>query len=509
MFDEKKRPCLQGEEAIELWQQGKDAWNAWVENNRISDVDFTNVNFSEYSDGENHPISFEAFTFPNGTVSFKGATFGASDVYFVNTVFGAGDVHFSDALFGDGSVHFNNAAFGLGNVNFNGVNFGNGYTDFSSVTFGNGHVNFTGVTFGTGEVSFIGVTFGTGKINFSDALFGEGNVHFSDALFGNGKVFFRNITFGTGDVNFTRAIFGDENVFFDGATFGKGNVSFNEANFGNGNVNFTGVNFGKGNVYFNKASFGEGDVDFVSITFDVGVLSLESIQCKGRFNFTNMDNAPITSFRNSIFNNAVTISNVSFCGIVDLVNTKLTHQLSLHDITYSLPRETSRLGLKKAKNPKDSERLNRLKELAETNKHHKLALRCHADEHRAQRWQTMKKFESFLDMAFSGVCNYGQSIKCPSFFLLFSILIFTLIYTAQSDSLKIGTNYNHELLVFSAANSMPLLSSSRSAKENGIGQLFKKKNSFASVYFTMMIQSLVSFILIFLIGLGLRNRFRL
>jgi hypothetical protein len=339
-------------------------------------------------------------------------------------------------------------------------------------------------------------------------------------------------------------------VSFWGAKFGDGDVFFIDAEFGDGDVSFNSTEFGNGSVNFKSAEFGEGEVRFIDAKFGDAELALENVNCKGRFYLSYIDNAPVTSFRNAAFDNAVMIDRVSFRGVPDFVNTKLTHQLSLHGLEFTLNRasrfhlkakdedgveqlhnkfreviegkqvstDISRyLGMKRAHVgffkratwAKDAERLNRLKELAENNKHHDLAMRCHADEHRAKRWHEMSAPASLLDMAFSVSCNYGQSIWRPILVLVVLIISVTVPYTLLSDSLEFAVNFNSEMLAFSAANSIPFLTSAREASKSGIEQFYEGQDSLAWVYITMMLQGLASFILLFLIGLGLRNRFRL
>ena len=83
MADAAERAVLSGQDAIDLWQQGRDVWNAWVAENPVADIDFSGVDFSKYGD-----VSFAGFRFPNGKKDFS------------ETVFGDGDVSFSRATFG-------------------------------------------------------------------------------------------------------------------------------------------------------------------------------------------------------------------------------------------------------------------------------------------------------------------------------------------------------------------------------------------------------------------------
>ena len=61
MADAAERVVLAGQDAIDLWQQGRDVWNAWVAENPVADIDFSGVDFSKYGD-----VSFASFRFPNG-----------------------------------------------------------------------------------------------------------------------------------------------------------------------------------------------------------------------------------------------------------------------------------------------------------------------------------------------------------------------------------------------------------------------------------------------------------
>ena len=82
---------LEPDDAVALWRQGKDAWNAWVEEHPEYNISFNGVNFSEYR-ADFPTISFEEFNFPIGDISFSCANFGN------------GDVDFSEVRFSDGQL---------------------------------------------------------------------------------------------------------------------------------------------------------------------------------------------------------------------------------------------------------------------------------------------------------------------------------------------------------------------------------------------------------------------
>jgi hypothetical protein len=460
--------------AIKLWQAGRDEWNLWVAEHNEYNVHFESVDFSTFRTDAESGISFKGFNFPNGTVSFNKAEFGE------------GDVSFMDAKFREGNVFFSGAKFGDGNVDFNGAKFGDG------------DVNFYGTEFGDGDVYFIDVKFGDGDVDFYDAEFGDGNLNVEGASFGKGYV------------NFERAKFGDGDVYFIDVKFGDGDVDFNYATFGDGDVAFIGGTFIKGNVLFNYATFGEGRLDFHIGNCGESEVSFENITCKARFNLSSDSKIQSLSFRGTTFDNTVSISQIDVLSIVDLVNTKLSNQLSLHGLTCKLKLQRNRFGFRVAQNIDDIERLTRLKELAETNKHHALALIFHTDEMRANRWQAgTPAVSSVMDLAFDLLCKYGRSVMRPFLLLVSTWPLFGLIYATMLSQLHSVKDIWGSVLTFSVMNSIPFLAIGRESRNAIKNSLFDGFSHMNWLYLTIGLQGVVSVSLLFLIGLGLRNRFRL
>ena len=118
---EDERISLGPEEAVALWIQGREVWNAWVEKNPIADISFLNVDFSQHRNLGTINIydwPFANFNFPTGEKNFRDTTFGDGDASFDHTTFGDGDVSFHRATFGNGVVWFHRATFGDGDVWF-------------------------------------------------------------------------------------------------------------------------------------------------------------------------------------------------------------------------------------------------------------------------------------------------------------------------------------------------------------------------------------------------------
>lgn len=432
-------------EAVRLWLKGKDAWNKWVEENPECYVDFSEVDFGYLREQCN-----------NDDISFS--------------------------LF----------------------KFPNGNVDFSAAQFGEGNVDFSHTQFVEGDVDFSGAQFGEGYVDFYKAQFGEGNVLFSYAQFGEGNVLFSNVQFGEGYVFFSYAQFGEGNMFFSGAQFGEGNVNFYKALFGKGNVNFYETQFGEGNVDFSRAQFDE-DVNFQLIQVG-GNLILRELE----------ESSEITSFSmmGASIDGLLSLSNNAFNCVPDLTETNIKHDVELQTLNVRLKRERlNRKGfwVEKSQDSRDIERLRKLKQIAENNKHHEAALRFHADEMRAKRWHKKEDggfgfFGSVLDLLYSAACRYGQSIARPfiglaitwcCFFAAFQYFIISQCKNA--DWIKTA--------IFVISNSLPFISVAKEVRKD-FSELYFAES--LNLYYSLVItQAVFSLLFVFLIGLGLRNRFRL
>ena len=464
MTEEKTRIKLEGQKAINLWQKGKDEWNQWVKENPEADVSFEGVGFSKYRTKDRPVISFENFNFPKGYVDYSKTTFGAGEVNFNNATFGGGKVDFSNVTFGDGNTCFIRVTFGTGKVDFNHAKFGNGGVSFYKVSFGDGDVNFRYTSFGAGEVNFNFASFGDGYVSFGHATFNDGGVTFEGTTFGDGRLFFEGTTFGEGTVNFANA------------TFGVGVLAFHQTTFHSKAITFTPCKF-KGQVIFDNCEF--------------------------------TDNLKEFTFQNAQFEDALTLQNMNVPCPIDFRNTKLSNQLSLDGLTCRLNRKREK-GFEIIEDKEDIHRFTRLKELAESNKAHEQAMAFHADEQRAKRWVKTGFFGSLMDMVFSEASNYGQSVMRPAFYFITSILIFASLYCGMADKEHQHPNEKVSLvLTVSLANSVPFLSINKNTKEYLLPKLFDKPKLHKKLYWLMGTQALISMMLLFLIGLGLRNRFRI
>tara|TARA_R110002049_G_scaffold30316_11_gene103819 strand:+ start:47367 stop:48848 length:1482 start_codon:yes stop_codon:yes gene_type:complete len=434
---------LTGEKALDLWRQGRDAWNRKIDRQKVEIISFTNVDF-------------------------------------------AAERYFSPQL------------------SFAGYHFGNGDVKFSGVTFGDGEIDFSKATFGDGEIDFSGVTFGKGKVNFSNATFGKGDVNFTRA------------NFGIGDVNFTRTSFGNGDLNFSRATFSGGKVIFSRATLRDGEVNFSNATFDDCTIFLNETKFSQ-------LRFRPKAIKSSHIRANG-LSIKNLAVLfiPLSAERLEFFD----LHGASFDGplivsgnldiVPDLRDTKFSHQVELSRLSVKLRRAWQGFSwlpklYRVTEDPTDSSRLRRLKEIAETNKDHQAALRFSADENRARRWIETSWFGSVLDMAFSACSNYGQSILRPfvALFLLTaaSIGLYKKLAVTADVEWWTGLGWGQSLLL-SISNSLPFLPQSRELRKTAQDALYSNDPSFW-VDALMIGQGVFSFAFLFLIGLGLRNRFRL
>ncbi|RZP68429.1 pentapeptide repeat-containing protein [Vibrio vulnificus] len=556
-MDSNHKEVLSGKKAFAIWAQGKQVWNLWVEEHPDADVIFQDMVFpteglteifSEDLDTEFEGFDFEGFNFPNGyvdfsgcrfgkanLVSFKGASFGRKGVSFKNAHFGNAHVDFSDAkfstssvnfsgvCFGDGhsSISFRNAEFNCEDINFSFTRFGWGYVDFAKCTFKGSNINFMHAKF-TGElvkesdpkgyynrlINFSQARFQGGRARFSEAQFGDRELYFADVIFSNTSTAFDSITFGANLLDFSNTIFENGPVVFSQSKIIGAEVRFNSVQFLNGYINFSRSDFCNSILSFDKAKFGKTKVNFQNIVFGSST----------KFSDIEIDReADSFSFRFSDFRGSFEFStNAEITVIPDLVGTKTNNHVSLRGLRCSMKRNEK--GVRKAAlDTSDSERFGRLKEIAESNKDHESALRFHADEMRAKRWNSVGIGASLLDALFDVTSRYGQSIARPFLWLLFfmiSLTLYTVGYVPYSpnwfDNMK-SIDTQTWLNGFNVAlnKTIPFLASVKEEGKtayqtlNDAGVLPEHYGPVSTLFF-----ALPSFILLFLIGLGLRNRFR-
>lgn len=353
------------------------------------------------------------------------------------------------------------------------------------------------------------------KIRFDEHEFDDGPNDFSNYDFPC-SVSFVKATFGEGNVSFKNATFDDSEVSFYGATFGDGNVSFQQAVFGSGLVIFDQVSFGKGSVTFSNANFG-GYVSFCGIMFRSTNFNAHGMMVTGHLDvgshfpelafFDKLDVKGTASFLGSSFDKVP-----NFC------DAKFERPPEVAGMVVPRPKLVGWNRLATA--PDDVAKFRKLKAMALAANDHEKDGEFFAGEMLAKRGTETKTFFGLLfNTLYWWLSDFGQSYLRPIGWLVVSYLIF-----AAACLYKIwpALTFNDRLWFaadFSFRSLTPLFGSLfrfAPAPKDHVSWYQKTYNDFdaSGVDIDGLIalgiaQSVIGTVLLFLLLLALRNKFRL
>jgi uncharacterized protein YjbI with pentapeptide repeats len=353
-----------------------------------------------------------------------------------------------------------------------------GYADLQGATF-SGYADLQGATF-AGDAFFLGATF-SGYADLQGATFA-------------GNAFLRGVTF-SGYADIQGATFSGY-ADIQGATF-SGTADIEGATFSS-DANLSGATF-SGDANFSGAKFSRThQADFSYATF------------KGKTKFLNAELEGETSFANAVFEQHPP----SFHGA------KLNEGVAFHGVRWPDPptvpapptlplkddeAEQAQREFERAKETAQSHVYNyqRLKQLMEGLKKHEDELNFFAMEMAAQRVVDGKwSLRGILNGLYGAVSDYGRSILRPALaffpFFAFSAPVF-------EQSARIGEGCAPLTGAQAAGVSLATFLSVLPGLKDTIN--YKCLNSFAT--FTAGFNAVVGAVLLFLIGLALRNRFRM
>ncbi|WP_240220355.1 hypothetical protein [Rheinheimera hassiensis] len=539
------------EKTLDLYLEGPDSWNQFVDSYDEIHFNFSKVQWPHYQmrldalnikQGlKNSVISFKGYCFKSGNLDFSGTDFGARSLDFSNLDLKNTSLTLADIVLHGPSINISNLKIGVGTIHLSGSRIGghDRRTDLMAtnisislgdllcrdMVFGKGDINFSGLQLNQGAADFSGTVFRDGDFSLSRAQIKGDIVDFKGSKFGAGSKFFSQCTFEVAQVSFSSVDFGTDNLDFHGCNYSKvsDSVNFRYLKTSGYSALFSMSTFAKITIDFSYSAFDCKIVDFSELDLADGNYIFESCEFSGRASFSDRaqqkSQAKKFSFRKSLFHSTLDVSWVTTEDIIDLRETKLATHTTLDNLGFTLHRTRAVKylpGTLKTNSKAAASKLRRLKEIAETNKNHTAALRFHAAEMRARRWNDMPKLSSILDAAFSMLSNYGQSILRP--FIAWGILVlgFGVVYSviAQKDLLARSfsdtfsqANFADGFL-YSLVQTLPVFPISRSLQQN----LYTALNvGHSSTLFSSLtiVQNLLGVIFLFLIGLGLRNRFRL
>ncbi len=346
----------------------------------------------------------------------------------------------------------------------------------------------------TGAADFVSATF-TGYADFVSATF-TGSADFVSATF-MGSAYFGSATF-MGDAYFGSATFMGY-AYFGSATF-TGSADFVSATF-TGSADFVSATF-TGYAYFRSATF-TGDAGFRSATF------MGSAYFSWDQN-THEEKAehPVRFFKSADFNSAKFKSTTRFTNVQFLTHVPEFHAAELYDDTVFAARDRD-LGnwpplkgegvmeAKKQKRAYNRLRLfmNRSLQIDEEQFFHRMEMRC--------KWQLAGWGHKPLYALFELLSDFGNSVARPAGWLS---VVWLSGVIAKLGMVKGGVLADlwtiGPAMGWSFANLFSFF---------GFRGLFfeEAKELPALLQVTSGVQTVLGFVLLFLLGLGLRNRFRL
>ena len=505
-------------------------------------IDFSDARFG------NEEIEFSCVTFVDCDVSFSRATFGNGVLYFDNSIISSGNFNFDFVTKTDGSVYFSNTYFGNGNKKFKQTEFGKGEVDFRETKFVEGKADFKQVKFGPGNVCFDGAAFTRSGLNFADAEFKDGTFSFTDltfcsplpppmpvpaaiqsslevmtastisdvifdgADFKNGKMHVGDTQFTDAELSFLNGKFSDCYLSLSVLTFENSNLVLTNTTFTRSRIDSNRVSFTRGNLICDNSDFLDTPVQFLSMELGIGKYTFE----RSRFDrgliladLRSCKKADAISVRYSSFDGPLVFEfDEPLSCLIDLVSTHIKHPLQLSAIECVLPTMLNSSGYRQAKDKGDAERLRRLKELAEQNRDFENALDFRVEEMRAARWHNKHGFATALvEGLFWLASDYGRSLARPLYGLIGLWLLGAAVY-AKASTLPFTYHQLIKAMPFSWGQMFVYIPSSKEARTQGLMALFGEHMP-NWLYFITFSQSLLTLVLLFQVGLVLRNRFKL
>ncbi len=364
-----------------------------------------------------------------------------------------------------------------------------GGANFCNIKF-KGLVDFSGATF-SGGADFRNVTFGS-KAVFWGAKFLK-KIHFNDATFCEGADFREIQVFDSAD--FEKAVFSSF-ANFDRAKFSS-TATFKDIAFSKDTL-FTSTTF-CGMSNFSGSKF-NGITDFDSAIFN-GSISMKTIETSKPLLFTKTTFNNEVTLEYSTFNHAIDFSESIFRTCVpNLISTKLSYHISVSNLT--LP--------KNERKSDTSKKLQRLRELAASSKDHKMEIELFRLEMISKRNTESNFLKSIPNYLYGWLSDYGSSISRPFYLLVGSWVFSAFGYLQLSDNSVYSTvEQLRNSLHFSATQLVPFLQISKSMKESVTLELFGQGYISPCVYVLAYFEGFASIVLLALLALGLRNRFKM
>jgi hypothetical protein len=302
-----------------------------------------------------------------------------------------------------------------------------------------------------------------------------------------------------------------------------GDANFSECRFAK-NARFTGATF-KGKAKLDRITFGE-DAVFKNAVFEHDVdmsyavfnkfTDFRSAAFKGRYTLTNATCAGETDFTKATFADAifrgvqfdhplVTFESATYSKVPDFRNSSFKTPPILFGIVVNAPTNQ-----RPAEAP-DADKYRWLKLLASDAKDHQGELKFFADELRAKQGHETRGSAFFLSKAYEQVSDFGQSVWLPIRWLLCLFVVSCLVRVAACLPLSLSSSdavLSH--FAVSIADTFLLVGSEKwELRTKAITLAVCSRDFGLWQHVGALLQSALGLTLVFLIGLGLRNRFKM
>ncbi|ARU54359.1 hypothetical protein OLMES_0253 [Oleiphilus messinensis] len=483
---------LRGQEAFNLFQQGKEAWNCFIDEQDVTKVDFRGVTFSRALELKVLSISFRGFVFPE--VRFETLNFDSlSTIDFSEAIF-RGNAYFSGVMFPVGKLLFSGACFKQAAV-FSLSSFQGG-ADFSEAEIEIGVFDKT-KWLREGDVSFNGAR--VGGLNFTDSE-GIARIEF---YFGfrscNSGIDFSNSTFHEIQIQVPTPVLIDH-LRFDCVKVHQECVL----------NNLTALHISMRNCDFNG-------------NFMLGDLVVKRLDCAGskferNADFHNIAVKTYIDFNGCSFSHPVAIDGIRLGDPIGWgefgTQSALSQSLSSIKKRFFMEETEPHNEIELAEIAEYARSYRRLKQLAAESDNHSLELDMFALELKASRWLKAEWWARIPYDLYALFSDYGRSLLRPVVGLFIFWILFSLVYMgcAASSSRSDFMGQWSAGLLLSLAQSVPFLTWHRTAKSEALAVLYPAAGGFDVpwiVHLAAVSQSILAVIFIFLLGLGIRNRFRI
>lgn len=361
-------------------------------------------------------------------------------------------------------------------------------------------VDFSNFDFSVSPISFAGFVF-PGDVYFANCVFK--NANFTGAQFRGGDAVFDDAKFLIGIAKFTGAQFSGGNAIFADAVFSGGHAWFSKALFSGGHVMFDRALFTGGDALFDDAQFTGGNVRFLATEF-----AKEATFSKAKF-------VHVATFATADFGSAVYLNGTVFSRVPDFRFTKLAAHFSLHgvQVDYCDDDELAPwLGLNwtKAWHEADADKFRRLKELAITSKDHDREQAFFAGELKAKRFYETTGAALVWSYFYEWFSDFGRSTWRPLTALASTWGLFGFGYWLTATFVPVIDPSKSLLdgLRLSAAVLVPFSAAARLSFEEARTHLYGDAGGFWLDMFAFG-EGVLGLAFVFLLGLALRNRFRI